>query len=108
MSMPHAASGDVITVQRGGDDFHRFSSIALAKTDELELIRLIMPKGKSMPEHHLPGEVTLLCLQGEIAVDIHGNSKVLRSGEMLYLIGGQAHALSAVQDSLVLLTILQG
>ena len=106
MALPHAASGDVITLQSGGEDFSQFSSIALAKTEGLELIQMIMPKGKSMPEHHVSGEITLLCLQGEIAVDAHGAVKVLRAGEMLYLLGGQAHALTAVQDSLALLTIL--
>ncbi|MFT5642681.1 MAG: quercetin dioxygenase-like cupin family protein [Janthinobacterium sp.] len=106
MALPHAASGDVIAVQRGADDFSRFSSIALAKTNELELIRLVLPKGKTMPEHHVPGELTLLCLQGEIVVDMHGTIRTLHAGEMLYLFGGQAHALRAEQDALALLTIL--
>ena len=106
MALPHAASGDVITVQGGAQDFSRFSSIALAKTEGLELIQMIMPKGKSMPEHHVAGEITLLCLQGEIEVDVHGAVKVLHAGQMLYLGGGQAHALRAVHDTLALLTIL--
>ena len=106
MALPHAASGDVITVQGGAQDFSRFSSIALAKTAGLELIQMIMPKGKSMPEHHVAGEITLLCLQGEIEVEAHADVKVLHAGEMLYLSGGQAHALRAVQDTLALLTIL--
>lgn len=106
MALPHAASGDVIAVQRGDDDLSHFSSIALAKTGELELIRMILPEGKQIPEHHVPGEVTLLCLQGEIAVDAYGGSRVLRAGQMLYLRGGQAHALRALQDSLLLRTIL--
>ena len=106
MALPHAACGDVITVQHGVEDLSRFSAIAMAKTKELELIRLVLPKGKSMPEHHVPGELTLLCLQGEIVVDIHGTTRTLHAGEMLYLFGGQAHALRAEQDALVLLTIL--
>lgn len=79
---------------------------ALAKTDELELIRMCMPKGKTMPEHHVLGEITLLCLQGQVAVTAHGGEQVLGPGQMLYLHGGQAHALEAREDSLVLLTIL--
>jgi quercetin dioxygenase-like cupin family protein len=106
MALPHAASGDVITVGRGAQDFSRFSAHALAKTKELELVRLILPKGKTMPEHHVPGELTLLCLEGEIVVDVHGKERTLHAGEMLYLFGGQGHALRAEQDAVALLTIL--
>ena len=106
MALPHATSGDVIEVQRDAQDLSHFSSIALAKTDEQELIRMILPKGKLVPEHHVPGEVTLLCLQGEIAVESGGKSQTLHSGQMMYLNGGQAHALRALQDSLLLHTIL--
>ena len=106
MALPHAAPGAAIAVLRPGNDFSRFTSQALAKTSELELIRLILPKGKAMPEHHVAGEITLFCLRGEITVDVHGAATILQAGEMLYLSGGQAHALHAVQDALVLLTIL--
>jgi quercetin dioxygenase-like cupin family protein len=107
MALEHASSGQVIEVlRRDGDDLSQFSAIALAKTDELELIRMCMPKGKTMPEHHVLGEITLLCLQGQVAVTAHGGEQVLGPGQMLYLHGGQAHALAAREDSLVLLTIL--
>jgi len=107
MALAHAASGVVIDVQRGnGGDLSQFSAIALAKTDELELIRLCMPKGKLMPEHHVLGEITLLCLHGQVVVEAHGGQQVLGPGQMLYLHGGQAHAVEAREDSLLLLTIL--
>ena len=107
MALPHASSGQVIDLKpTAGDGLSQFSSIALAKTDELELIRMVMPKGKTMPEHHVPGEITLLCLQGQLAVDAHGGVQLLGAGQMLYLHGGQAHALEAREDSVVLLTIL--
>lgn len=106
MALPHAASGDVIVVQRGDEDLSRFAAIALAKSDELELIRMILPKGKHIPAHHVPGEVTVLCLRGEVEVESHGGNQILCAGQMLYLHGGLAHALRARQDSLLLRTIL--
>ena len=107
MALNHATSGQIIDVQgASGEDLTQFSAIALARTDELELIRMCMPKGKTMPEHHVPGEVTLLCLQGQIALHAHGGVQLLGPGQMVYLSGGQAHALEARADSLVLLTIL--
>jgi quercetin dioxygenase-like cupin family protein len=108
MALQHAASGERIALQRGEDDIANFTSIALAKTEHMELIRLIVPKDKPMPEHRVEGEVTLLCLEGEIAVDAHGRSVVLRPNEMLYLAGGEPHGIRANRDAVVLMTILLG
>lgn len=106
MALQHASSGQVIALQRSGEDAAQFSSIALAKTDEIELIRLVLPAGKTMPEHWVKGEITLQCLSGEIAVDAHGRTVTLHDGEMLYLAGATPHAVRAVADSLALLTIV--
>jgi len=106
MALQHASSGQVIQIRDGAQDLSQFSSIALAKTEQLELIRLVMPAGKAMPEHWVKGEITFQCLQGEIEWTAHGRTVTLRSGEMLYLEGGASHSLRAVQDSVALLTIL--
>ena len=106
MALQHASSGQVIALQRSGEDGSQFSSIALAKTDEIELIRLVIPAGKIMPEHWVKGEVTLQCLSGEIAVEAHGRTATLQGGEMLYLAGATPHAVKAVADSVALLTIV--
>ena len=106
MALQHAASGELIPLRRTEDDIAHFTSVALAKTDNLELIRLVLPKERSMPEHRVDGEITLLCLQGEIVCDAHGTSTVLRPGELLYLLGGVPHAIRANEDVVALLTIL--
>lgn len=107
MALPHASSGQVISIHAAaGESLAQFSSIALAKTEQLELIRMVVPAGKALPEHSVKGQITLQCLQGEIAFDAHGRTAILRSGEMLYLEGGAPHALRAIVDSLLLLTIL--
>jgi quercetin dioxygenase-like cupin family protein len=107
MALPHASSGQVIGIQGpAGEDLSQFSSIALAKTEQLELIRIVLPSGKALPEHSVKGQITLQCLQGEVAFDAHGRTAIMRAGEMLYLQGGAPHALRANQNSLLLLTIL--
>jgi quercetin dioxygenase-like cupin family protein len=108
MALQHAASGERIALRRGEDDIANFTSIALAKTDHMELIRLVVTKDKPMPEHRVEGEVTLLCLEGEIALDAHGRTVVLRPNEMVYLAGGEPHAIRANQDAVALMTILLG
>jgi quercetin dioxygenase-like cupin family protein len=106
MALQHASSGQVIALNNAGEDVTQFSSIALAKTDEIELIRLVLPAGKTMPEHWVKGEITLQCLSGEVAVDAHGRTVTLHGGEMLFLAGATPHAVRAVADSVALLTIV--
>ena len=106
MALQHDASGDLIRLQRSDDDIAHFTSVALAKTAHMELIRLVLPKEREMPVHKVDGELTLLCLQGEIVCDVHGNSTVLKPGEMLYLLGGVPHGVRANEDAVALLTIL--
>lgn len=106
MALQHAISGQAIALERAGEDPAQFASIALVKTGQLELIRLVLPKGRGMPEHAVAGEITLQCLRGAIALEAHGRVTVLRGGEMLYVAGGTPHALRAEEDALALLTIL--
>ena len=106
MALQHAASGERIPLQRGDDDIAHFTSVALAKTDNMELIRLVLPKERAMPEHMVEGEITLQCLEGEIVCNAHGNSTVLAPGEMMFLLGGVPHSVQANVDSVALLTIL--
>ena len=105
MALQHAASGDKIALSRGDDDIAFFTSVALAKTPHMELIRLVLPKERPMPVHKVDGEITLQCLEGEIEVDAHDHL-TLKPGEMLYLAGGVPHAVRAVEDAVALMTIL--
>ncbi|MDN4053683.1 cupin domain-containing protein [Massilia sp. YIM B02763] len=106
MALQHAVSGERIALQRGEDDIANFTSIALIKTDHMELIRLVVPVDKPMPEHRVEGEITLLCLEGEIAFEAHGRTTILQPNEMVYLAGGEPHAIRAKKDAVALLTIL--
>ena len=106
MALRHAVSGERIRLKRDGDDIANFTSVALIKTDHVELIRLVIPKDKPLPEHRVEGEMTLLCLEGEIAFDAHGRTTLLQPNEMVYLAGGEPHSVRANKDAVALLTIL--
>jgi quercetin dioxygenase-like cupin family protein len=106
MALPHATSGQLIDVRPFGAKMTETVSHALFKTDQLELMRLVLPRGKGMPDHKVPGAVTIQCLEGKVELSAHGKSQTLQPGELVYLAGGEPHALHAVEDASVLLTIL--
>jgi quercetin dioxygenase-like cupin family protein len=72
-------------------------SEAVFKTNELEVMRLVLPKGKSMPAHKVAGDITVQCLEGSIEFTSDGATQVLVAGEMLYLAGGVPHSLPVLK-----------
>jgi quercetin dioxygenase-like cupin family protein len=106
MALTHANSGEVVDVRPLGEGLKRSITTTLIKTDRLEVIRLVLPAGKVITEHRAPGEITVQCLEGAIEFRAHGRSEVLRAGQLLYLTAGEPHAVEAVEDASVLLSIL--
>jgi quercetin dioxygenase-like cupin family protein len=72
----------------------------------LELIRLILPAGKAIPTHKAPGEITVQCLEGHVVFTATGKTQHLSAGELLYLSAEQPHAVEAIEDSSLLVTML--
>jgi quercetin dioxygenase-like cupin family protein len=105
MAIPHASSGQVVDLHAPRQDARDGSTTALIKTDRLEVIRMVLPAGKEIPPHRARGEITVQCLEGRIAFDAHGRTQELAAGQLLYLDGGEQHALKALEPSTVLLTI---
>ena len=105
MALQHASSGDVIDVRPYGARIDGAQSIALFKSTQLEVMRLVLPAGHRMPPHHVPGEITIQCLEGAVEVEVDGRVTVLPAGHLLFVQGGVAHALHATQASSVLVTI---
>ena len=106
MAIPHAHSGQLIDVGAFGGHFATARTTALFKTNEIEVMRLVLPAGKSMPAHKVAGEITVQCLEGKIEFAYVDGSTLLSAGQMLYLSGGVEHSLLGLEDASVLVTIV--
>jgi len=80
-------------------------TVALFKSAELEVMRLVLAAGKAAPPHKVAGEITIQCIEGRLDVTIAGASHVLEAGQLLFLAGGVVHGVTALQDSSALVTI---
>ena len=105
MAIPHARSGQVIDVRPHGPSFTDERTIALFKTEDLEVIRLVLPAGKGMPPHKVAGEITIQCIEGRIDVAVDGASNHLAAGQLIYLARNVPHGVAALEDASVLVTI---
>lgn len=89
-----------------GDKLPDAINTTLLRSQHLQVFRVVLRKGEEFDDHAVPGEITVQCLEGLVDFRI-GNDAVKRlvSGQLLYLDGGQPHALEALADASVLVTI---
>lgn len=106
MSIAHAQPGQPASVTPYGDALLEQRSTALFKSDDLEVIRLVLRAGKSMPEHSYPREITIQGLEGHIDVRTEEGGQVVRPGELMYLRANVPHRITALQDASALITMV--
>ena len=106
MSLKHAAPGEVVGLSPLGELLANTKTYTVAKTPSLEVIRIVLPAGKMLAEHNAPGEMTVQCLEGEVRFYIDSQERTLGADDWLYLDAGVPHALTAVRDSSLLVTLL--
>ena len=78
----------------------------LVKTADLEVIRLVLRAGKMIPAHQAPGEITVHCLEGRVTITAAVKVQELTAGQLLYLSAAEPHAVQAIDDSSLLVTML--
>ncbi len=106
MALHHALSGELIDIRPFRNNLQREGNKTLYKSEHLEVFRMVMTAGKEFPPHKVSGEITVQCIEGSIEFTIEGMSEVMREGNLKCLAGGKLHALRAIEDSSVLVTIL--
>lgn len=106
MALTHADPAQPFDVRPLGAALAQSKSTALFKSEQLEVMRLVLPAGRSLPPHRVDGEITVQCLEGRVNFDADGGRTVLSAGQMLYLRGGVAHSLEAIADASLLLTVV--
>ena len=106
MAIPHAQPGQAIDVQPLGTRLSGEKTVALFKSGGLEVMRVVLRAGKSLPPHRVPGEITVQCIEGSIDVTAEGQSHVLCAGQLLFLLGNVPHGVTALEDSSALVTVV--
>jgi quercetin dioxygenase-like cupin family protein len=106
MALPHAQLLDVVNVSPLGDELRDSVSTSLIKTGRVQLLHLVLPAHRDMPEHHVDEECIVHCLEGQVEVTMPGGVRSLEAGMLVVLPGRQRHGLRARTDCAVLLTLL--
>ena len=106
MAIAHAAPNAIVDVRPLGREIREDDSALLIRTKHLEVFRYALPSGKAIQEHAAAGLMIVQCIEGAVAFTAQGRTQTLAAGDMLYLDDGVPHALEALADSSLLVTIL--
>ena len=105
MALLHAKPGQPIDIAPLGAALHESETHAILNTRSLELMRVVLRAGEGLASHHVRGESTLLCIEGVAEVRVEGISYQLRSNQLMLLPVQTQHAVLAIEDTSLLLTI---
>jgi quercetin dioxygenase-like cupin family protein len=106
MALPHAQALDVIDVRPLGAGLHEAVTTSLIKLPTLQLMRLVLRAGQALPEHHVAGAISVHCLEGEANVTTPSRTCHLLAGQLVVLEGGEPHAVEAISEASLLVTVL--
>ncbi|MFG0262725.1 MAG: cupin domain-containing protein, partial [Novipirellula sp. JB048] len=68
--------------------------------------RLNLPAGKTIPEHKTAREIMVQCIEGRVTFTAMGTANELTAGKMLHLAAAEPHAVHALENSSLLVTIM--
>ena len=106
MALAHAQPLDVIDLRPLGPALRDGLTTSLLKTPTLQLMRLVLAAGQGLPEHSVAGAITVHCLEGEAEVITPTRTCHLLAGHLVMLDGKEPHAVKAVSDASLLVTVL--
>ena len=106
MALPHAQPLDIINIRPLGPALKDAVSTSLLKTDRIQLLHLVLPARRDIPQHQVDDACTLHCLEGDVDLLLPGGARRLKPGELVMLPAGQPYSLNARADSALLMTLL--
>jgi quercetin dioxygenase-like cupin family protein len=77
----------------------------LVHNADLRIVLMLLDRGTRIPRHHAKGSLTIQALDGRVIVAILESSFDLGPGQLLAIDRDVSHALVAIEDSALLLTI---
>lgn len=106
MAISHAAPGQAIDILPAADTADGARTVALFKSRDLEVMRLVLPAGRALQPHKVAREITIQCVSGALAVNTAAGRHELKAGQLLFLDREAVHDVQALEDAIALVTVV--
>ncbi len=106
MALEHVRPGEVKNLKTfvgGGNEAPRR---AIVKTDRFQAIYVTVHHDTKIARHRVPGQATVQCLGGKVALVLDEGTVTMNEGDWMYLERNQDHAVEGIDDGALLVTIL--
>ena len=106
MATHHAAPSEIVDLESWAYDLPNNQTKVIVKTPKMELARLVFSAGDKFSDHKVSGPIVVHCIKGEIEFTVGGVVQNLKPDQLLYLLPDELHSIRAIEDAVVLLTII--
>lgn len=106
MAIHHAEAGELVDINDWPPDVSSDQSHTIIINDDIELGRLILPKGKEIPNHSIASPILIQCVEGTVEIRTQRDRQSISQGQLIYLKADDPYSLTALDDAIVLLTII--
>ena len=102
MNQKQIAPGEMVSLPSiAAQDFSAGANV-LAKDPAFQALLLGVSPAKPLAEHAVDGPIIVQCLHGTVDFSIAGIARKMGAGDWMHVAGGEPHALSATEDSTLL------
>ena len=81
-------------------------AITLVKSPSLRIVLMILQAGAALPEHSTSGTISVQVLSGSVDFIVEDKATHLKAASLLSLASGIPHSVHAIEESVVLLTVV--
>jgi quercetin dioxygenase-like cupin family protein len=98
------SAGEVVDVRPLGSELATAQVTPLMRTSDLEVFRVVVPSGTTVPTHEFSREVIVHCLEGRARLVSPGEVYDLRAGQLLYYSSAEPFSVLGLEDASLLIT----
>ncbi len=98
--------GETVDVRRLDAAHGVGSTLLLVKTDNVQIIHVVVSAGQKLPTHDAWGEIVLHCLEGRISVAALGKTHELAAGQLFYYCLDESFSVQGIEQASLLVTII--
>lgn len=106
MALDHAQPGEVKNLNAFAGSDKEAPRRTIVKTDRFQAMYVTVDHDTRIARHRVPGQATVQCLGGKVALVLDEGTVTMSEGDWMYLERNQEHAVEGIDDGALLVTIL--
>ena len=100
-------AGQLFDLQPLDENLETEQLTTLLESNDVRIIRVVIPGGRNVPRHESEGVSILHCLQGRVELRTPAGKSIVDAGQLICLMRGEPFSIYGVENSALLVTIVR-